>query len=75
MQSAGYSFVAAFALPKECWTDNYFSPREAAINKLLEKYPNSNTAKEYAEINRREVELFLKYNKHYGYVFYIGKAL
>lgn len=75
MQDCGYKFIASFTLPKECWTDNYFFPRESAIEKLLLKYPQSDTMKQYAEMNRHEVELFQKYNKHYGYVFYIGQAI
>lgn len=31
--------------------------------------------KEYAEQNRKEVELYLKYKQNYGYVFYIGRAI
>ena len=75
MQERGYKFVAAFALSEDCWTERYFYPREAAINKLLEKYKQCDTVKEYAEINRREVELYLKFKRHYGYVFYIGQAV
>ena len=28
MQKCGYQFVASFALPQKCWTENYFIPRE-----------------------------------------------
>lgn len=75
MQDAGYRFIASFTLPEECWTENYFYPRAAAIQKLMNKYAQSDVMQSYAEINRREVELFLEYNKHYGYVFYIGQAI
>ena len=75
MQDCGYAFVASFALEEECWTEHYFTPREAAIRRLLEKYDRSDTMKAYAELNRREVELYLRYNEHCGYVFYIGRAV
>lgn len=75
MQDSDYTFVAAFALTENCWTENYFTPREAAIRRLLEKYGKSETMQKYAELNRHEVELYLKYKQHYGYVFYIGKAV
>ncbi|MBO4831761.1 MAG: class I SAM-dependent methyltransferase [Oscillospiraceae bacterium] len=75
MQECGYAFIAAFALPEECWTDNYYAPRAKAIESLLKKYPGSETAKQYAELNRREVDLYMKYKQHYGYVFYIGRAV
>ncbi len=75
MQDCGYKFIASFILPEECWTDNYFFPRESAIQNLMLKYPQSDTMKQYAEMNRHEVELFMKYKQHYGYVFYIGQAI
>lgn len=74
LQQAGYRFIAAFALPENCWTDNYFTPRAAAIEKLMKKYPESETMQAYADVNRQEVELFRQYGRHYGYVFYIGQA-
>ena len=73
MQKCGYSFVAAFGIPEECWKDNYFTPREAAEKVLLEKYGNNKILEDYIKGNRREVELFEKYKRHYGYAFYIGR--
>lgn len=75
LQSCGFAFVAAFALPPDCWTEHYYLPREKAIEKLLEKYAGCDTVNEYAALNRREVALFEQYHTHYGYVFYIGKAI
>lgn len=75
MENCGYAFIAAFVLPEECWLDNYFYPREKSIAKLIEKYDNCQTVQEYAGLNRKEVELYLRYKQHYGYVFYIGKAV
>lgn len=75
MQECGYQFIASFALPECCWTDNYFIPRKAAIDKLLEKYAGNETMIEYAAQNQYETELYSKYSRHYGYVFYIGRAI
>ena len=75
MQKCGYQFIASFALPEPCWTENYFIPREAAINRLLEKYAGNETVMEYAAQNRYETELYSKYSQYYGYVFYIGRAI
>jgi SAM-dependent methyltransferase len=75
MQKAGYRFVAAFALPEICWIDNYFIPRQAAEKALLARYAGSKLVEEYVEGLKYEVELYLKYKQHYGYVFYIGKKV
>jgi len=75
IQKAGYHFIAAFALPEKCWTDNYFVPREAAEKALLEKYTGNKTVEAYVEEEKYEVELYSKYKQYYGYVFYIGQKL
>lgn len=73
IRACGYTYLASFVLPEYCWMDNYYIPRQNAIQKLSEKYPKSRTMKEFIEQNAYEVELYKKYHKHYGYVFYIGK--
>lgn len=75
MQKIGFEFVAAFALPEECWTDNYYTPREAAEKVFMEKHTGNETAEEYIKRSKCEMELYSKYKQHYGYVFYIGKKI
>ncbi len=75
MQRCGYQFIASFALPEQCWTENYFIPRKAAIDRLLEKYAGDETVLDYAAQNQYETELYAQYSRYYGYVFYIGRAI
>lgn len=75
MQQCGYAFVASFALSEACWTDNYFAPREAALEGLLKKYPGDGAVEAFVAENRREVDLYARYRRHYGYVFYIGRKI
>lgn len=73
LQNCGYRLIACFTLPESCWTDEYFAPRETALEKLLETYPGNETVAAFVAENRREVELYATYGRHYGYVFYIGR--
>jgi SAM-dependent methyltransferase len=75
MQKSGYGFVAAFALPEKCWTDNYFIPREVAEKALLEKHTGNKMVEAFIEISKYDVELYSRYKQYYGYVFYIGKKI
>lgn len=75
MQKCGYQFITSFTLPETCWTDNYFIPREAALQALLKKYPGNETVEAFVAENRYEVELYENYKQYYGYVFYIGKKI
>lgn len=71
----GYRHIASFTIPDECWTENYFKPREKAIGLLREKYVENEVLKAYVEQNRYEVELFSRYRRYYGYVFYIARTM
>lgn len=75
MQKAGYIPVATFILPEKCWTDHYFAPRERAEKTLLEKYAGNKVVDDFIKNGKYEVELYSKYKKFYGYVFYIGKKV
>ncbi len=75
MQKCGYSFAAAFALDEKCWTNNYFIPRAAKEEALLAKYAGNALVEAYVKNSRCEAELYSKYKRHYGYVFYIGRKM
>lgn len=75
MQTAGYQFVASFALPEICWIDYYFIPREEALKALSKKYAGNKTVETFIVENQYEVELYSKFKQHYGYAFYVGKKL
>jgi len=73
MQMCGYSFVAAFALPEKCWTENYFTPRTVAEKAFSEKHIGNKIVEDYLKNSKRETELYSQFGQHYGYVFYIVK--
>ncbi len=75
MQKAGYIPVATFILPENCWIENFYEPEVAARAKFLEKNAGNKTAEELVANQRHEAELYYKYKKFYGYVFYIGKKI
>lgn len=73
LENAGYAPLAAFALPRHCWTENYFAPVEARIPRFLEEQDHSPAARRLTEMMRGEAEHYRRYGAHYGYVFYIGQ--
>jgi hypothetical protein len=75
MQKAGYIPVAAFILPENCWTENYFAPKVDADKFFLEKNIGNKAAEEFIANQRHEAQLYKKYKEYYGYVFYIGKKI
>ena len=75
MQKAGFIPIASFTLPENCWTDNYFIPREAAEKALAVKYAGNEIVESYIKNDKYEVELYSKYKQFYGYTFYIGRKV
>ena len=75
MQKAGYTPVAAFVLPENCWIEHFYSPQVSAQEEFLKKYAGNKTAEEFVEYQRNEAGLYYKYKDFYGYAFYIGKKI
>lgn len=75
MQAAGYIPIASFVLPEYCWIDNFFVPQISAQEIFLQKYAGNKTAEEFVENEKHGAELYNKYKKYYGYVFYIGQKI
>jgi ubiquinone/menaquinone biosynthesis C-methylase UbiE len=74
MQRAGYEFVAAFALPEECWRAFYALQPEAQ-KIFLQKHAGNPAAEAFVASERHEKSLWEKYKAFYGYVFYIGRKV
>lgn len=73
MENAGYRVIKTMILPNDCWTKEFYEPQIDAQRIFLERYPKDFTANELVKNQRHEAELFSKYNKYYGYVWYIGQ--
>ena len=75
IHEAGYLPVATFVLPENCWTEHYFAPKVAVQEMFLDKYAGNKTVEEFVRLQYHEEELYRKYKKFYGYVFFIAKKI
>lgn len=73
LQQAGYIPVASFVLPENCWTEHFYAPQVQVQKDFLEKNVGNQAAAEFIANQRHEAQLYERYKKYYGYVFYIGK--
>jgi ubiquinone/menaquinone biosynthesis C-methylase UbiE len=71
IESCGYKPIGHFALPDNAWWDEYYYPLEQRIQMLQQKYKNNQKAIELLDSEILEQDMFRKYSKWYGYVFYI----
>ena len=74
MEAEGYTFIASFLLPDECWTDHFYLPQQEAQRKFLLRHPDNPIAQGLVENMRHEAEMFSRYHQYYGYVFFIGQT-
>jgi SAM-dependent methyltransferase len=67
----GYRLIGHFPLPEEAWWIEYYSPLEKRIQNLRKKYKNNPRALAMLDNEQREIDLYRKYSKWYGSVFFV----
>ncbi len=71
IKDSNYNIVDSFILPESSWWNNYYIPYEKQVSILKKKYRNDTEKTSLLDMSLIEIELFRKYSKYYGYVFYI----
>ena len=75
MQKCGYIPITSFIIPESCWTDNFYSSHTSFQDIFLKKYAGNKAVEDFIAFERYEFQMYNKYKKYYGYVFYIGKKI
>ena len=75
LEKCGYSPLAYFKLPVECWTKEYYQPLQELLKDFLRRYNNSTHSQAIAENERQEMKFYNMYNAYYGYGFYIAQKV
>ena len=71
IEKCGYKTLGHFALPDDAWWELYYDPLEKRLKKLKQEYKNNPEALEMIDEEQKEIDLYRKYYKWYGSVFYI----
>jgi SAM-dependent methyltransferase len=74
VQAAGYREIGHFVLPPSAWWEGYYTPQEARIAMLRDKYRDDMEATQLLDESQLEIDLYRKYSDWYGYVFYLMQA-
>lgn len=67
----GYDVIGSFILPEESWWENYYLPLKERCKFFKETEPENKELMELIKENEIDMEMYKKYSKEYGYVFYI----
>ena len=71
IKSSGYEVLGHFTLPESTWWISYYQPLENRLQLLREKYVTDPIKIKMIESVQIEIEVYRKYSKYYGYVFYL----
>lgn len=73
IKTNGYTPVAHFILPQNCWIENYYAPINSRIEAFIKKHNGKLEVSKFMEWERLEYAMYEKYKQYYSYVFYIAK--
>ncbi|MBN2602660.1 MAG: class I SAM-dependent methyltransferase [Candidatus Thermoplasmatota archaeon] len=71
IDKCGYKILGHFALPEDAWWEFYYDPLQNRLKDMKVKYMNNPEGLELIAEEEKEIDLFIKYNKWYGSVFYV----
>jgi ubiquinone/menaquinone biosynthesis C-methylase UbiE len=72
-QQCGYELRGHFTLPDDAWWQHYYTPLEAKLPSLSQKYAEDEQALGVIEMTRREIDMRRRYGQWYGYEFFVGR--
>lgn len=75
LQHAGYEPVAAFVLPRHCWTTNYYEPMAVRLEEFERLYADNQSAAMLCHQLRTEIDYYNRLGDLYGYLFFVGRKL
>ena len=73
VNSSGFEILGIHRLPSKAWWDNYYGPLRENMNSL--KHSKESIMQSVINETEEEMKLFEEHEKHYGYSFYIMKAV
>lgn len=73
LEDHGYRPEAYFALPQDCWLDNYYGPLQKSFDDFLKRNNHSKDAREIIASEQAEIALYEKYHDYYSYGVYIAR--
>ena len=75
LEQEGFILLGYFALPSNCWLENYYIPLEKSFVDFLVRHGNSTEARAVVHAEMQEIILYKKYQDYYSYGFYIAQKI
>ena len=75
LSASGYEPLGQFTLPDADWWADYYTPLEAKLPLLYDKYAGDEAAHRLIETTRREIDMRRRFGDGYGYAFLVGRSI
>jgi ubiquinone/menaquinone biosynthesis C-methylase UbiE len=73
LERSGYSIVAYFILPEQCWLENYYKPLQAEFRRFIARHPGDARAIAVMEAEQNEIAFYREYRSYYSYGMYVAR--
>jgi len=73
LEDNGFSPMGYFALPKQCWLENYHRPMQARFAAFLERNDNSEAAAAIVAAEEHEIALYEQHSAFVSYGYYVAR--
>ncbi len=73
LEDNGFSPVGYFALPQQCWLENYYRPMRERFGDFLSRHDHSDAARATLEAEVSEIALYERFSDYYSYGFYVAR--
>jgi ubiquinone/menaquinone biosynthesis C-methylase UbiE len=74
-RACGFAIVDTFTLPESAWWDDYYSPMERRLSALRARYRDDEGTLAVIEGSQAQIDLYRRFARCYGYVFYVLRTL
>lgn len=71
---AGYELIGDFTLPDSAWWNDYYTPLEAKLPALRQKYAADKEARSVIAAAEAEIDIRRRFGQSYGYQFFVLRA-
>ncbi len=73
LEENGYSPVAHFVIPENCWLENYYRPLQHGFASFLDRHQGDKIAQDIIDNEKKEIAMYEQYKEYVGYGFYIAQ--
>jgi SAM-dependent methyltransferase len=71
IEECGYQLIGHFPLPATAWWDDYYGPLQRKINQFRVRHDGNSDAQQLANSVQREIDMWHRYSKFYGFEFFV----